>query len=364
MSTNRAISRTQDRRAWIPLGFLVGFLGLACLTLAAAGCGDSNGKAQVVKTTPAVNTTVTEPTVIPATTTESAAGEAKTLPATVTFDQAQDVYRSGNYHEAADLFGVYVRNRPSNPWGQYMLGMAEFRAGDTEAAEQAFKQALALDSTHLKSRFNLSRVYLQTDRPREALDQIEQALAVDSTVGEAFRLQGIAYGDLGQDDQAIDAYQRALVLDDHDAWSMNNLGLTYIREGQFEDALPPLARAVEIRPTAPVFQNNLGIALERSGHFRAAETAYGAALAADSAYPKAGVNLERVRGLTEDSLTGPVDLSGLAEDFVAQLKWWRDRSVRPEDSEIEAVPDTAVPDSTLPAPAVVDSSSADSGMGG
>jgi len=70
------------------------------------------------------------------------------------------------------------------------------------------------------------------------------------------------------------------------------------------------------------FQNNLGIALERTGHFTLAAEAYRAALAADSGFTKASVNLERVQTLKEDPNIPPVDLKSVAQEFVRRIGAW------------------------------------------
>jgi Flp pilus assembly protein TadD len=70
------------------------------------------------------------------------------------------------------------------------------------------------------------------------------------------------------------------------------------------------------------FHNNLGLALERTGHVVQAADAYRAALAIDSTYQKASVNLARVEAVKQDSSVAPVDLGALARSFVEQVRGW------------------------------------------
>lgn len=323
-------------------------LTLAALApLAALACGGERKPASPTSAPSATVTTeqgaITSPRTVkgtPATETIAVAN------ANASYADGEAAFRAGKYHDASAIFGAYASRRPENVWGHYMRGLSAWKAGDLATAEEAFDRALSVDSTHLKSLVNSSRVLLERGRTREALERAEQAIAVDSTNGDALRLVGRAHDELGNAEQAIEAYRAAIVLNDRDVWAMNNLGLVYLEQGRAEDALPPLARAVELRSTAPVFQNNLGIALERTGHLVEAQKAFEAAVVADSSYGKASVSLARVQGRDQTGST-PADLGALAQDFVIQIRQWRD--------SIQPARDSVADDSVQVQPAVGDS---------
>jgi tetratricopeptide (TPR) repeat protein len=204
----------------------------------------------------------------------------------------------------------------------YTVGRTAWKAGDFARAESAFVQAIALDSTHVRSRLYLSRVLMESGRPGDALQHIEAAVELDSTSSEPLRLLGRAYEVLGRTDEAIDAYKRAIVRNSEDVWSLNNLGSLYIKVGRSEDAIGPIARAIELEKGVAIFHNNLGTALEKTGHFTAAAEAYRAALGVESTYGPATTNLSRVEQLKEDPAAQPVDLVALAKAFVDQIATW------------------------------------------
>ncbi len=205
----------------------------------------------------------------------------------------------------------------------YTVGRTAWKAGDFARAESAFVQAIALDSTHVRSRLYLSRVLIESGRPGDALQHIEAAVALDSTSSEPLRLLGRAYEVLGRSDEAIDAYKRSIVRNSEDVWSLNNLGSLYIKLGRSEEALGPIARAIELEKNVAIFHNNLGTALEKTGHFTAAAEAYRAALAVEGTYGPAATNLSRVEQLKEDPAAQPVDLAALAKAFVDQIPTWQ-----------------------------------------
>jgi tetratricopeptide (TPR) repeat protein len=201
----------------------------------------------------------------------------------------------------------------------YRVGRTAWKSGDFARAESGFVRALALDSTHVRSRLYLSRVLIESGRAGDALQHIEAAVGLDSTSSEPFRLLGRAYEVLGRSDEAIDAYKRSIVRNPEDVWSLNNLGSLYIKLGRSEEALGPIARAIELEKGVAIFHNNLGAALEKTGHYTAAVEAYRGALAVEGTYGPAATNLSRVELLKEDPAAQPVDLAALAKAFVDQI---------------------------------------------
>jgi len=80
--------------------------------------------------------------------------------------------------------------KPDNVWGFYMLGLSAWKTGDRDAAVRAFTQALEKDSTHVKSRLNLSRVLIEQGRAQEALPYVEGV--VDDRIQPRTRLYRLA----------------------------------------------------------------------------------------------------------------------------------------------------------------------------
>jgi len=240
----------------------------------------------------------------------------------VTFETADSAYRERRYDDATTLFKAYTDSRPNNGWGFYMLGLSAWKSGDRVQAESAFVQALSLDSTHVKSHLNLSRVLLEDGKPDSALVHIEQAIALDSISSEPLRLQGRAFEAQGKTDDAIVAYSQAIVKNDSDTWAMNNLGMLYVRVGRYEDAIGPLARANEIEENVAAFHNNLGMALELTGRFEQSAEQYRAALAIEGTYGKAVANLQRVELVKQDPSITPVDLTERSRGFQDEITKW------------------------------------------
>jgi len=306
-----------NRSLRFPVILMAGIVGTVIAAYAFAACGDRNPD-QARASEPASSSSASITPV------SNVSGERpiSVISGPVTFEMADSAYRDRRYDDAAALFKTYTEGRPSNPWGFYMLGLSAWKSGDRVQAESAFVQALTLDSTHVKSHLNLSRVLLESEQPESAVVHIETAMQLDSTSSEPLRLQGRAFEALDKTDDAIVAYQRAIVKSDSDVWAMNNLGALYIRLERFEEAIGPLARAIEIEDKVATFHNNLGMALELTGRFDAAIEQYRAALAIEGTYGKAVSNLQRVETVKQDPSVTPVDLTERSKQFQEAVTRW------------------------------------------
>src|SRR5438046_10165681 len=90
-----------------------------------------------------------------------------------------------------------------------MLGLSAWKTGDRDAAVRAFTQALEKDSTHVKSRLNLSRVLIEQGKAQEALTYVEGVVTLDSTSNEAYRLLGRVKRELGVSGGEVGGLQKA-----------------------------------------------------------------------------------------------------------------------------------------------------------
>ena len=308
------------------------FVSLSAAALIAA-CGGEQVK---VVTPDSLN-----PAVVPVSDTgvkESTSNVTTPVIEVVSLTEAEGVYRDKKYVEASEMFASFVDQHPTNPWGYYMLGLSAWKDGRLDVAETEFKQSLLLDSTHLKTSLNLSRVLLEAHRPGEALTTLDRALEIDSTSGVAYRLKGNALNDLDRTDEAVVAYQSAIQLDPEDAWAMNNLAFIRIREGRYDEALPALARATELRKDVPVFYNNLGMALEHGGHYAAAAEAYGFAVSLDGSNTRAVQNHDRALSVRDDPSIPAVDLTQLAREFESRVLEGALVTTMPADSVVANQP--------------------------
>ena len=333
MSYEHAGRGTYERRRALRMWSRATLMGVV---VTAAACGSERGDSRTVGGgtegggTAGVESPVTQASAtLPSAPSEAVAvtaadsGLTTVTSSNVTFGDAERVFRSGDYAQAGAMFEAYAARMPANPWGHYMVGISEWRAGDHAAAESALRRTVEVDPKHVKGLINLARVLLEQRKASDALDFALKVVELEPANGEGWRVLGNAHAELRMHDAAANAYRKAIALDPEDAQTMNNLGLLRIQQGEYMAALYPLARATQIASGVAAFQNNLGVALEKAGYVMHAADAYRAALVADEKYEKARLSLERVTPLAANAPVDPIDLAALADDFVEEIARWQ-----------------------------------------
>lgn len=151
------------------------------------------------------------------------------------------------------------------PSERYSLGVAAWRGGDPESAENHLRAWVAHKPDHAKGRVNLARALIDIGRPYEAREHAGIATDLDPGSSAAWRTLARAQAESGDCSSALASYEEALLADPEDVWALNNMGFLLIGHGRFEDAIGPLALAVTLDGANALFRKNLLAALEGAG---------------------------------------------------------------------------------------------------
>ena len=135
-------------------------------------------------------------------------------------------------------------------------------AGNQKAAEQAYRQALAIDPELVEARASLGlTLYNEQDKPA-AIAELERAFAAADRIPERKRLTllGDYYGTVGRYSESILAYQQLLAKWPGDARTQINLTATAVDANSWPLALEVARAAVREHPTIEIARRNLVIA--------------------------------------------------------------------------------------------------------
>jgi predicted O-linked N-acetylglucosamine transferase (SPINDLY family) len=154
------------------------------------------------------------------------------------------------------------------------MAVQHHRAGRLDAAEQIYRQILAVEPNHAEAWHLLGVVHLQRGAHPLAIDCISRAIALSPQAsGFHFNL-GNVYLALNQWDQAAACYRRALALSPDSVEVHCNLGTAFERQGQWDEAIACYGRAIQLNPIRAEVHNRLGGAFTARGRLDEAAACY------------------------------------------------------------------------------------------
>lgn len=146
-----------------------------------------------------------------------------------------------------------------------LLGVAQGRLGQSEAAITTFRRAIAISPGYADAHFNLGNALLNRGRFEEAIDSYRSALAGQPKNHGAYNNLGDALSELGRLDEAEAAFRKALALWPDYFEAHYNLGNTLRAQGRLEEAIAAYRQALLLRPASADLHTNLGNALREQG---------------------------------------------------------------------------------------------------
>ncbi len=146
-------------------------------------------------------------------------------------------------------------------------GMAAHRNGDLDAAERAYRAALAAIAAHPVATHYLGVTLYQRGALADALPLLERAAAAVPEEPEFHNNLGLALAAADREDEAIAAYRRTLVLNADHAVAWNNLGLALQASNRLPEAIASFREALTQTPDFAQAHWNLALALLAHGEF-------------------------------------------------------------------------------------------------
>ncbi len=190
-------------------------------------------------------------------------------------------YKPQNVMEAMKTLEKVVSENPNLALGHATLGAAKFRLFvDTrdvkllEAAQEACKRAIELDSEMAEPHVTLGNIYLSTGRKDLARSELSAALKLDSKLPEVHFGLAQLYRAEGRKAEQEEAIQKAIDLAPEN-WVFHNWRSGELRDqGKNDEAIAELTIAEKLMPDNPLIYNNLGVVHLRKRDFGKARAAF------------------------------------------------------------------------------------------
>lgn len=228
---------------------------------------------------------------------------------------AELYYASERYSESVEQYEAALTINEESALALVGLGRALLALGDQAAAISNFQQVIELageadisgeltEAAH----YYLASVYLDQQRPGDAITHLKEALAIERTDADAWQLLGTAYLESGDVDEAIVAFSQAVSFVPNFAEAYEKLAIAYERkgltaeshyargmlafsEGRYREAERELQAAHDAAPTLVDVYVGLGLVRESQGQHEQAIASYQQALelAPDNFNARAGL---------------------------------------------------------------------------
>src|SRR5262245_21342604 len=142
--------------------------------------------------------------------------------------------QAGNLDAAEALYQQALAIDAGQFEALHFLGVLRAQRGDLVEAERLVSRSLTLNAQRGEAHLNHARILRDLQRPEATIESCNTALRLNPNLVAASVLLGNALRDIARYDAALAAYERAIALrpDYHDA--IYNRGLLHLARGQFE----------------------------------------------------------------------------------------------------------------------------------
>jgi arylsulfatase A-like enzyme len=208
--------------------------------------------------------------------------------------EAVDLYQRGRLPDAIAVAREIVAEQPSMSLGYENLGFLLRQAGQSDAALEVYRRAVAAGAAGEELVRNYGLALCETGRAAEAVELL--APLSKSEDPETMNALGIALADAGRQAEAEAALRRSMKLDPKNVDAFVDLGIVRLRAGDPRAARDFFRQALAIDEEVPRAWNGLGVSLNQLGEERASVEAWSRAVALDPKLYDALYNLGLVAG--------------------------------------------------------------------
>ena len=183
-------------------------------------------------------------------------------------------HQAGRLQAAEQIYRQILAVEPNHADSWHLLGVIAHQLGQHETAVQYIRRAIALNGNMAHFHYNLGNALKDLRKLDEAVISYRRALELNPDQAGAHNNMGVALMDLGRVDEAAASYRRALELKPDYADASNNLGNALKELKQFDEAVACCRRALELKPDFVEAYSNLGNALKEQGRLDEAVACY------------------------------------------------------------------------------------------
>jgi tetratricopeptide (TPR) repeat protein len=186
-----------------------------------------------------------------------------------------------------------------NRYFSFLQGYMDGLKGDTDAAIEAYRKAIAQDPTSSYLHLCMARLYLKTNQPEEALAEAQTVVALDPDDVDGYSLLAGIYSASNQIEAAIQAYERVLELDPEREKTRLFLSSLHATSGDYDKAVGILQEMIARKPQSFIGYYYLGRLYAKREQFAEAEASLKKALELSTSSEVVLLDLARIYEMQE-----------------------------------------------------------------
>jgi tetratricopeptide (TPR) repeat protein len=171
-------------------------------------------------------------------------------------DRIDDFMRSARARQSFKQNLEAATLNPADSSAHYNLGLLYQTRGDFDAAADAFRKAVEIDSLETDAHYQLGRIARQQGRLDEAIAHFEKVVQQNANHShhEIWRETGLVYHQAGQYEDALAMLDKFLGERPSDAQGRYWRGMTLYQLGRTAEALQEMQECIETVKTAPAYK--------------------------------------------------------------------------------------------------------------
>ncbi len=174
-------------------------------------------------------------------------------------------YEQGNYTAAANEFQQAALANPANPDYIANHAKARMKLGDTQGAEQLYRQALSIAPSHQPSYHGLAENMLAQGRQQDASSLLTTWAATQPYVAESHVELAWLQRETGQTDAAAQSLQHALQANPGNSTALAQLGQYYEENGRPDQAVAMYQQSLRGNWNQPEVHSRVASASQSAG---------------------------------------------------------------------------------------------------
>lgn len=208
------------------------------------------------------------------------------------------------YTDAVSVLTSLLKTREDNKTALKLLGEAQIKAGELQAALEAFLQVGTIDPSNPEPLIEIGKLYLGTQKFEKAISEFAKAKKLNPNYPGVYYLSGNAYLQLGNTQFALREASQEKSRNPQMANAYILAGDAYVQERQYMSAIGEYRKAVELRPKDVALYVKMAKAHRVMGNYDVADQMLATATSIESGFPEiykeAGILLEK-RGKMQEA---------------------------------------------------------------